>query len=163
MNLKEVFEKAKTEDMNEFLCSIIPDGEDENYIETLGYKKVVAEDRVNLTMLIKADGDMEAVLETIGIPLVDCTDTSITISDGVDKAIVRGNAYPSRFFEGEYELVLDFNDIVLEENIRWDHCTHCGFDVPLINSPVLQICPNCNEIIKPYELCVMDNTVNMFL
>lgn len=135
-------------DVNEFLGSIIPDGEDENFIEHLGYKKVIFNDRVILTMLIKADGDMEDVLKTIGNPLVDCTNTSITISDGIDKAIVSGIAYPSRFVGEEYELVLDFNDIILEKDVLWQHCPHCEFDVPVKNSLEMQNCPNCNEVIK---------------
>jgi hypothetical protein len=148
ISLKELIEMGANKDVNEFLVCIVPNGQDANYIEYLGYKKVFFGDRVYLTMLIKADGDMEDVLETIGIPLVDCTDTSITISDGVDKAIVSGKAYPSRFVEGEFELVLDFNDIILEKNILWQRCPHCEFDVPLKNSLEIQSCPNCNEVIK---------------
>jgi hypothetical protein len=143
---KELINMAGNLDVNEFISSIVLDGETESFIEHLGYKKYSLKDVKTYTNLIKADGDMEDVLRTIGFSIVDCTDVSLTISDHVDTVIIRGHAYPSRFNYEETELVLDFNDIVLEDEVEWKPCKHCGFNIPFKKNLNSQGCPNCTKV-----------------
>lgn len=156
MFIKEFVRMAKNEDVNEFLCSVIPGGEDENCIEILPYIPEGVNGTKSSIDLIKADGDMEEVLSAIGIALVHCADTSISIYDGYNVGIVPGKAIKSRFYEDETELILDFNKIILQENILWELCPHCSYEVPLKKSFRIQHCPNCGEKILPCSLCDMD-------